>query len=602
MQNYRALKNYPLNNMDARLWVKEILINDESRVSFESNDIIVIVGPNNSGKSTIISEISNGANDINWMINAKIIKGLNIGNSGSVDDLKKLLQESSFKQTKSGDQTSYHGYRWNLMDYVAKARWDNINLNGLLELSPLFIKHVSSDGRLGIANQVQSYDALSESPNNPIQFLYKSEQHEKKFSEAFEKAFGSELIVNKGGGQFIHLHVGRRPPMDRDEDRVSESYLRKLRAIPTIQDQGDGMRSFLGLLLEVLLGNQSVTLIDEPEVFLHPPQARLLGRMLATDVPSDKQIFISTHSEDFLKGLLDSNSSRVKVLRINRENEINHVRELTKDQIKESWNDPLLRHSNVLSGLFHSNVVLCEGDMDCRFYSSILDSVLELDHERKKSEKLFRTLPDPLFIHCGGKHRMPMVVKSLIKLAVPITVVCDFDLLNKIDPLKKIFEELGGDWKTIESDWKIVKSHVDSKKPELETKDVKDKIGKILEKETTTVFSSNSVEEIRELLRKTSSWSIAKSVGKSFIPSGDATNAYNRLINKLEDKRLFIVEVGEVEHFDKSIGNHGPKWVNDVLLKDIKSAPELEDARKFVLGLFGTTELPIFQSAIARSE
>jgi hypothetical protein len=40
--------------------------------------------------------------------------------------------------------------------------------------------------------------------------------------------------------------------------------------------------------------------------------------------------------------------------------------------------------------------------------------------------------------------------------------------------------------------------------------------------------------------------------------------------------------MGEIEAFDKSIGGHGPKWVNHVLEKNILNAIELESARKFV--------------------
>ncbi|MCR6639719.1 MAG: hypothetical protein NVV82_12240 [Sporocytophaga sp.] len=43
-----------------------------------------------------------------------------------------------------------------------------------------------------------------------------------------------------------------------------------------------------------------------------------------------------------------------------------------------------------------------------------------------------------------------------------------------------------------------------------------------------------------------------------------------------------ILEVGELESFVKSVGNHGPKWVNEVLAKDLTSDPELQQARDFV--------------------
>jgi hypothetical protein len=50
----------------------------------------------------------------------------------------------------------------------------------------------------------------------------------------------------------------------------------------------------------------------------------------------------------------------------------------------------------------------------------------------------------------------------------------------------------------------------------------------------------------------------------------------------LKSKGLFVVEVGEIEGFARSIGSHGPKWVNSVLSKDLAGDAELEDARQFV--------------------
>ena len=43
-----------------------------------------------------------------------------------------------------------------------------------------------------------------------------------------------------------------------------------------------------------------------------------------------------------------------------------------------------------------------------------------------------------------------------------------------------------------------------------------------------------------------------------------------------------MVEVGELESFCKSVGNHGPRRVNDVLIKDLANEPELNIARQFV--------------------
>jgi len=151
-----------------------------------------------------------------------------------------------------------------------------------------------------------------------------------------------------------------RPILKDGEDRVSISYLQKLERLPTLHTQGDGMRSFVGVLLHSLVVDHSVIMIDEPEAFLHPPQARLLGQMILKETPQGRQLFLATHSGDFLRGLLDTQSNRVRVLRIQRDNGINPIKELDSNGIKKVWGDPILRYSNVLDGLFHNKVVLCD--------------------------------------------------------------------------------------------------------------------------------------------------------------------------------------------------------------------------------------------------
>ena len=99
---------------------------------------------------------------------------------------------------------------------------------------------------------------------------------------------------------------------------------------------------------------------------------------------------------------------------------------------------------------------------------------------------------------------------------------------------------------------------------------------------TERIFPKEKITEIQKALRKASAWAEAKEVGKSYIPSGDATKAFERMQQRLIEKRFLILEVGELEGFVKSEGNHGPIWVNNVLTKDLKTDTELEIARKFV--------------------
>lgn len=41
-----------------------------------------------------------------------------------------------------------------------------------------------------------------------------------------------------------------------------------------IEEQGDGFRSLVGIILGLLFSKGRIVLLDEPEAFLHPAQAR----------------------------------------------------------------------------------------------------------------------------------------------------------------------------------------------------------------------------------------------------------------------------------------------------------------------------------------
>jgi predicted ATPase len=556
--------------MTTRIWISEIEFSDDSKIEFSKNDITVFVGPNNAGKSASLKE---SANLLRQKANKGVVlKDVTIEKAGEVADLFSLLESISKKIFSGNPEPRYQGFGFNIYHPSVKLLWDNYK-NGIGELFALFVNALSTEDRLKAASPPSSIQITTAPLSHPIHFLQRYDELEKKFSDYFRQAFGTDLIVHRNAGNEVPLYVGLRPVPKEGEDRVSESYLNDLEKLDLLHLQGDGMRSFVGVLLNAFISKHSIIFIDEPEAFLHPPQARLLGKMLAKDLPSERQLFLATHSEDFLKGLLDADNSNLKIVRIQRDGTINRVSVLHNTDINSIWNDSLLRHSNVLNGLFHSKVIICESDSDCRFYSAVLSAIYEGTNSIS---------PDILFIHCGGKHRIPTVVKSLVKLNVLVRVITDFDILNDLNPLKEIYEEVGGDWTEIESDWKNVKNSIDQKRPELETEELKTEIDLIFHEIVEKIIPKTKVSEIQKLLKKATAWAHAKEVGKSFIPSGDPTKAYDRIQHKLREKGLFIVEAGQLESFVRSVGNHGPKWVNEVMAKDLKTDPELAEAREFV--------------------
>jgi hypothetical protein len=93
-------------------------------------------------------------------------------------------------------------------------------------------------------------------------------------------------------------------------------------------------------------------------------------------------------------------------------------------------------------------------------------------------------------------------------------------------------------------------------------------------------FSSRGTQEA------TSPWHFLKLTGVNALASGQPSIKLHELLTYLKGCGLFIVTCGEIERFATSIGGHGPKWVAQVLAKDIANDTELENARLFITDVF----------------
>lgn len=563
--------------MIPRLWIERIRFSDDSVLQLGKSDVVVIVGSNNAGKSATLRAIrdrlaSNGS--------SPVVIGVTLGREGSPSDVVEWLD--SF--TRRNDPLAPDPYYQALGSQVTRRQVDSWWPNDppLHGLARFFCHLLTADERLQAANPPQSIAIVREPPSHPVHYLIRDEALERRLSEQFRKAFGIDLVVNRVGGNQIPLHVGERPIPQDGQDRLSYEYIQAIEELSLLHLQGDGMRSFAGVLLYTSVGRESILLLDEPEAFLHPPQARLLGRLLVADKPNSRQLFVATHSGDVLRGILDEGSADVRVIRIRREGTTNHVRQLDNSKIAELWSDPLLRYSNILDGLFHEKVIVCEADADARFYSAIGDALAELKGPEARR-------PDVMFVHCGGKDRLAVVVRALREVDVPVTVATDFDVLSNEYPLRGIVEAAGGDWSRLHADWKLVKSSIDAKKAELNATEVCSEISQHISRVASDKFPDDTKNAILKVFRRSSPWATAKEMGRNFVPPGDSTRAYERLTDSLEEFGIHVVPVGELECFARSIGNHGPRWVNEVLKKDLRTDAELEEARKYVASLIGNT-------------
>ena len=556
-RNKRDIKDMSTN---PEIYIKNLTFSDGTVLPLSHSDIVVFTGPNNVGKSQAIKDILDIFKNVH--ITHNVITKLESEFCGVFDN---SYFDARFKYIYGNYQYSDLVFR----DYEdCSNAWKS---HSLPRMGRGFAQLLSTESRLILANTTNSINVLNDLPTHPLHFLYTKDSLESELSSLVERAFGEHVTLNRGMGANIALHVGRQVTAPIGKDRVSEEYLRELSKVPLVDTQGDGIRSFIGVLLYLLTSEKSVTLIDEPEAFLHPPQARILGQMLAEK--ATKQLFVSTHSEDFLKGVIEKGGDRVKVLRITRNGAINPVSILDSSQIKTIWNDPLLKFSNLLSGLFHQKVVICEADTDCRFYQAILDSISSEEDVVK---------PDVLFTYCGGKERLKVMAAALSPLRVPISVIADFDILDDEDKFKSLCDTMGIDWDEIGPKWKVVFEYVRSQRPQLETSEVKTEVNRILDSVKENHLPKKVNDELRKVLKQSSAWGKAKYVGSAFL-MGESHKAFTEIDLACRKKGLFIVPVGQLESFYRSSSSHGTKWVNEVLESvDLRNSEELNKAREFV--------------------
>ena len=521
---------------------------DGGVIEIALSDIVVLVGPNNAGKSVALEELEQW---VRGKSRSKVIKSAILHHTGTSDDFATYLDRHTQITDKGGSiSIKGPGFSVGIGTNDIKTMWPT----QILSFAPLFCTRVKTETRITESNPTPAFAVLKDTPSHPIHLLYQNDELEDTISKYFQKAFGKELIVFRLGGNEIPLLIGHRPTLTDGEDRLSRTY-NELLLTSSLQlsEQGDGMRSFASVILRLLASTTpSVLLLDEPEAFLHPPQARLLGEIIAQNKPTEAQLFIATHSPDVLHGLITIAPENLHVLRMQRDGNVNRVLELDKELVKEVSRDPLMMQSSVMSGVFHERVIICESDADCMFYSSVLN-VPKVHGDR---------YPDVLFIHANGKHRMATLAGTLVQLGVPVDVIADMDILNDINDLKKIVETLNGNWNEMASSARNFKTAIEEHKPWLTGLEIKKGIANILEKVPETgPFPSDLQSKIGEQFRKASPWDAIKQAGTHAIPADQATHQFSKLDSLCRAVGLWIVPVGEVEGFCKTIGGHGPKWV-----------------------------------------
>lgn len=553
--------------------IQKIKFNNGEEITLNSDDIVLFVGANNVGKSRALKDIKDDL--INQNNHKTIISDIEYKSTNFNKSSVTAFFEENFKKEENGNYSicieDSHSH------YYDKNNIENSE-NSPEMFYKLFFTFLSTESRLNITKPIKLNYVNDNYSLNILNKLEENEVFINVLNNILLDGFNQAIEIDE---EFYNGHYSKKYKVGRQEE-ISKiiafnkrKALRTLKSLNDLHNQGDGIRSAVAILASLIVNNHSLYLIDEPETFLHPPQARLLGRNIV-DLSVNKQCFISTHNIDLIRGILEKNSARVKIIKIDRIDNNNEFHILNNESIKKIANDKNLKYSNILNGLFYNTVVLCENESDCKFYSAILECV---------DSNIYQ---NTLFCAVGGKDQFKIIIPLLKKLKINYLIIGDLDLINDRDRLKDLLNSLEDrkydNIKIIHDEFlNLFEAGTDNliKKQSVARQE-------ILQLFTEDQYMPPDVaNKIKDVLKHISKLKLLKMGGKGSLPAGDCVNKYNAIIGFLNENNIYVVEEGEIERFITEIDGHGDAWVEKVFNKyPTLEEPAYNKVKDFIRNIF----------------
>jgi predicted ATPase len=348
--------------------------------------ITIFVGPNNSGKSQALQDLATILISGKPKSTAPVISDVQF-KEFTVEEVEKLVEDTTISTSHRGGLE----HRTLLAPIGENIQVDTDNFRG------------------GLLN-----------PNNPMTRLLVNDQKRARLREIIHDAVGLYLALDCTQDQRVSARFSKTPPPD--ERNLTDELFDYMRAAQSHDKVSDGVKAFVGILLQVHAGEPDVVLIDEPEAFLHPSLAYTLGREIAHGASDGRKfVFAATHSPHFLMGAVAS-GAKVNVIRLTYDGDEGTARILPNEDLVRMMRDPLLRSVGVLEGLFHANVIVTEADADRAFYQEI--------NNRLSTAGDPRAIVHALFLNANGIHTIPRIVGPLRRLGISASQIVDVDFFG----------------------------------------------------------------------------------------------------------------------------------------------------------------------------
>lgn len=431
---------------------------DEKGVTIKIDNIVVLIGPNNVGKTTVLKAYelfrSSGAaqtiddfyqnNENNPIEIAGIFNEINEEDKVQIGEKWIYLSEDNeevikykWVWSKSGEKGKK--YSWNNEEekWVAGGMggWDTKIASCIplpLKISPFddseqlerqiveiltsAVKDNVKNNQSKVATMIKQINDLAKDVKNEIseELDKTTDKLQKNLSDIFP-----EHIVD------IEPQVGK---LDVDKILATGTHLQVANAdgkFYPLANQGSGLqRAFLWSAIEALAdsgkmksGRNSIKneepkilLVEEPESFLHPPAIRSAREALYKIAELENwQVMITTHSPIFI----DVSKPHTTIIRVEK-NEENATKIFSTEKANFSEDErerlQMIRncHPTINEFFFASKIILVEGDTE------------QVALTQVKSE-------DTTILNCRGKANIPMFEKILNHFGMSYIVIHDLD-------------------------------------------------------------------------------------------------------------------------------------------------------------------------------
>ncbi|WP_156774771.1 ATP-dependent nuclease [Corynebacterium genitalium] len=504
-------------------------------IELQPGTVVALVGANNSGKSHFLNQIRAelygsavaGVSPGQGLIDNVLVRW---PDENRIDFLRQVaeiefpMRNGIYDVSLGPDYSAPSAY---LSDQtIAQLSTQDSTLGYFIEA---FVRYDDPLSRINEANP----KPLTEQDSTLVQ-LRKQDDSFGLVRKHFERIFNEPLEFGGIEEGYVSLLMAKpEEEMPRIHEPLNAKALRYLEEAPRLHQQGLGMRNVFGLLSRLFTDSRPIVLLDEPEAFLHPPQAKRLGETIAEICASQgRQVFCATHDRSFMAGLASGGRSHLQIERLFKYEDGGHSEAFTSepvdsDFVAEAKNESRIRFTTILDTLFSGVAVVVENEKDAFFFDEILTSLIE----KSGGGKDWLLLDNVTFIPVSGNGNFPSTIALLRKLKTPTLTVGDLDLISNVKLFKGVISSVSASGQA-ELTQLVLDIHEqfraqleDSGKGKVSDDKLRQIIAKKVSVHNEDEGIAESVSRLLQCLNKT---------GLILIPNGELEDLYPRIQGKEE--------------------------------------------------------------------